>query len=530
MTSLISSRFAVNIRLYLFKLIAAISYYLAIIVLSEATLAQSFLQTGRFDCNAIHVDPVIWACPPSVPFPKPFGDQPSIALAFDHIPSVKDDPDRGQGNLKVAVTAVSPTSFSASVTSTGGIPNLPVTVGITWAAVGSERFTGQARAKYLVLSVIYAPPGTDGGHSTSSVSYASGSTTGTSTGASKSFKVNNKISLDTSGGILGSGGAVGVSFDWSHNTTDSQLLDIKKSTATTISRTGPSSDGIDHDEDAIYLLLSPTIDLSLSPSTAEWTLGSAQGAIQYVYVGQLNGHSTMPPGLASALKASGITPQDYPSILAQDPLASSPSLAPPRYLYLNMEYPYIPPYAQSDPVPTITTTIADSTTETASSDMEDSYGVGISLSGSEGFGETAKVALKDESSWQWTSKSTKSASAATSQTASVTIGGPGFHYPGPTLVKIYLDTLFHTFAFALVPADQQHLALKGTVVNTAGRPVPYSEVGLVQGNVHWRTFTDSKGTFMFHGDLDGPVQINSGGVHIQVPDVHAAANTKIIIP
>lgn len=90
--------------------------------------------------------------------------------------------------------------------------------------------------------------------------------------------------------------------------------------------------------------------------------------------------------------------------------------------------------------------------------------------------------------------------------------------------------MFHTFAFALVSADQEHVALKGKVVNTAGRPVPHSEVGLMQGNAHWRTFTDSEGTFVFHGDLNGSVQINSGGVHLEIPDVKAAANTKIIIP
>jgi hypothetical protein len=47
--------------------------------------------------------------------------------------------------------------------------------------------TGTVTLKYKVLTVLYAPPGTNGGMSTSQVSYSSGSTTGSTTTATSSF-------------------------------------------------------------------------------------------------------------------------------------------------------------------------------------------------------------------------------------------------------------------------------------------------------------------------------------------------------
>src|SRR5262249_11550776 len=116
------------------------------------------------------------------------------------------------------------------------------------------------------------------------------------------------------GGLLGSA-EVGVSFGYGVSTSDSRSLDIKKSTSTEISDSGPSRDGIDHDHDLIYLWLNPTIDLQLTPTSAAWNLGdNPQADIQYVYVGWLKDPSHIPPGVVQRLQAHGITPQDYAEI------------------------------------------------------------------------------------------------------------------------------------------------------------------------------------------------------------------------
>jgi hypothetical protein len=106
---------------------------------------------------------------------------------------------------------------------------------------------------------------------------------------------------------------------------ESQSLDIKKSTSSEISYSGPSSDGIDHDRDIIYLWLNPTINLQLTPTSAAWNLGDNPRAdIQLVYVGWLKDPSKMQrdaPGVVQRLQTYGITPADYPEILKADPFA-----------------------------------------------------------------------------------------------------------------------------------------------------------------------------------------------------------------
>ena len=143
----------------------------------------------------------------------------------------------------------------------------------------------------MVLTVVYAPPGTNGGHSASSVSYQSGSTTGTVTSSSRSFKDGVSASVEASGSIFGNGGGVGVAFDYS-NSTDSESVEIKKSVTATISQAGPSQDGINHDQDEIWLLLRPTINLALSDSTTDWMLANTNATVQVLTCGVVEWPST----------------------------------------------------------------------------------------------------------------------------------------------------------------------------------------------------------------------------------------------
>lgn len=398
----------------------------------------------------------------------------------------------------------------------------------TWLAVGPKLHQGAVTPKYLVLTVIYAPPGTNGGHSSSSVSYSAGSTTGTTTSASQSFKQANSLSLEASGGFLGNGGGAGLSFDWSHSSTDTQSLDIKKSTTSTINRTGPSQDGINHDEDAIYLLLNPTINLDLSSSSARWALANTRSPIQYVYVGWLNGHVKMPTNISSALSMAGISPSDYKDILARDPLANgSNTLDSARFVPINTTFPYEPPYASTDPVPTITTNITDSSTQTVGSEVDDTYKVGLSVSTSGNYLDFAKASLKDTASWEWTNKSSISNSTGTVQTASVTVGGPAFGYTGPTLMELYIDTIYHTFAFAVVPVQAQEASLKGAVVASTGAHLASTEVILTVNGIKHRTFTNSKGEYVFWGHAKGAATVQAAGVTRHLSDLNATKTLTI---
>jgi hypothetical protein len=58
--------------------------------------------------------------------------------------------------------------------------------------------------------------------------------------------------------------------------------------------------------------------------------------------------------------------------------------------------------------------------------------------------EFAKLTLKETASWEWTNKSSQSSSSGRTESASVTIGGPGFGYnANVTDIQVYFDTLYH---------------------------------------------------------------------------------------
>lgn len=496
-----------------------------------ACFAQSntFTQVGTWQCT---VPPAggaplgPYACP-RVTFPQQFGATPSIvSIACWSYNGV------GHGSgcdaSGGAVTAPDSTGFTPQGYCCGARGT--TTYSGSWIATGPVLLYGTAVAKYIVLTVVYAPPGTNGGHSTSSVSYSAGSTTGTTTSASQSFKVSNSLSFEASGGFLGNGGGGGLSFGFSNDTTDTQSLDIKKSLNSNIGRNGPSQDGINHDEDAIYLLLNPTVNLSVSSSSASWLLANSSSPIQYVYVGWLNGHTPMPPNIATVLGSAGITSSDYPVILARDPLASGGTIDPNRFVPLNTTFPYEPPYASTDPVPVITTTISDASTQTTTSEVTDTYTVGLTLSSTGSILDFEKDTLKDTASWEWTNKSTQSSSAESAQTASVTIGGPAFGYTGPTVLEVYEDQIYHTFAFNLEPLALEEIGLTGTVTGSDGMPIGNREVVLTSKRRTYRTFTDARGQYTFIGNITGPVTVQCAGQNTSVNQTGAARKLDIKLP
>jgi hypothetical protein len=397
---------------------------------------------------------------------------------------------------------------------------------------------GTVTPKYYVLTVVYSPPGTQGGRSSSSVVYGASSTTGTTTSSSNSFKQNYSVSVNAGGGFLGSVQG-GLSFSYGRSTTDSQSLEIKKSGNTTIRADGPSQDGINHDHDLIYLWLNPKILLSMTSSSAAWTFtGTDTAEIQYVYVGWLKDPSKMPPGVTQALSRHGITAdKDFADILRRDPFAGGrrvplpvvpQPLDPARFQSVHTTFPYEPPYSATDPVPTYTFSLANSSTSTVGTSTQDDYKVGVSVSGGVDFLGLAKSSLKTEDSWNWTNTSSQASSAGTSESATVTIGGPAFGYTGPTEMEVYYDTVYKTFLFR--PLEGVVVAFKGTVATSAGKPLPMREVSMIANGVHYRTFTNAKGEYRFFGSIRGPVKIQAGGTTKTLREVRPDTSVDLRVP
>lgn len=415
----------------------------AIAAPANTTLSQSGSSSLQFTQDHIGTTEQM------VTFMEPFGGIPSVSVV----------PQPGQIYLTCphaiphghwAVKNITRQSFTAYLT--GGC----VSSGLkfNWTAAGPKLFNGYVIPSYLIIAIVYAPPGTKGGHSTNSVNYQNGSTLGVSTSASQSFTQGTAISVEASGGVLAKGDA-GVSFEISNSVTDTDTLDIKKTVNSSIISSGPASDGIDHDEDQIWLLLTPKVSVSVSTDMALWDVSPDSGTMQYVHVGWLNGHQPMPPGLKRALDSAGITQDIYPDILSHDPAVTSPpSRLPDRYTFIT-KLPYEPPYGQADTAPTYTYTLSNAETSGHTHEMDDSIKVTASFGGGADFAGMANLKFKATSSWQWTNKDSLTRSTGTTQSAQLTLGGPAFGYPGPTATAVYIDNVYHTFAFELVNSDTQ---------------------------------------------------------------------------
>jgi hypothetical protein len=420
----------------------------------------------------------------------------------------------------MAVSNVTTLGFRVTVTAQFFPANgSPVSLTIYWTAKGVVLEQGSATANYLVLTVLYAPPGTDGGKSSSSVNYTSTSIAGTTISSDQTFKDEQSVSVDLSG-TGGSGGA-GGGFDVAGSTTDSQSLQVKNSVTHTLSQTGPSQDGINHDSDEIWLLLKPTINVGVSSSTTRWSLAAADAnaTLTYVYVGWLNGHEAMPPQSLGLLQSAGITPQDYPVIMARDPLATGSSVDPSRFLTEGAPYPYLPPLKPTDPVPQQTLTLGTNQIATSGMSVEDSYSVQMSVNGGVNFLDLFSAKITAKGTWTWTSKSTNMASFETSSAATATIGGPAYGYPGGALIQVYYDNVYNTFAFIENSTNSNPVALEGTLVDIHGAPVSNQRITLAAGNSIRRTFTDANGRFTFLGAINEKVTVSAPGVTQVLPNL-----------
>jgi hypothetical protein len=363
--------------------------------------------------------------------------------------------------------------------------------------------TGSARLPYVVLFVLYAPPGANGGKSGSSVDYGNGSTTGATTNLSQSFKAG--VSINASAGLVGNQGSVTVSA--STQTTDSASLDIKKTATFDISVGGPPADGIDHSKDRIYLWLNPLLTFTIDPeNNLNWQLGAAGPTmiIQYLEVAWLKNPALIPAGVQQQLTAAGVKPADYANILQTNPFASgAAAIDSNRFLPTSQSFPYEPPDSASDPVPVQKYVQTNTVTNTATHTVQTQYGVSLSAEGGFNLG-VIKASLKVTDTFEWTNTSTSTTTNGSSQSATVAVGGPAVGYTGPTDVLVYWDTVYNSFMFAF-PAVAA--SVSGVLMDKLGKPVPHTAVTLSSGPHTFKTFTDSKGRYRFYGAPAGQVKI-----------------------
>lgn len=373
---------------------------------------------------------------------------------------------------------------------------------------------------YYVLAVIYSPPGrTGGGGGTSSVSYGQGSTFSTFTESTRSFKQSYSVKATLSIPLidkvfdLNPGGNAGYTI----TTTDRNSLAMSRSSTTTITHVGPPLDGIDHDEDEIYLWLNPRVHLGDHAGTTLWTLDinptnhtSTDMDIQYVKVGWLRGTLPMPPGVANELAHHGITPAHYSDILAHDEFANgNTAVDPDQFVRTGTTFPYEPPTSPNGTPDSFQLTLTNAHTDmySTSKTRDTTIGTSIGVSVPPAFG----LRFEASGQWTWTSTTTRTTTSAATETATATVKGPSFGYTGPTNVAVYYDTMYKTFLFEFIrtPAPVLH----GRVLSRELAPIAHLPVYLRIGDVEYNTITNRNGEYRFFDHPAGPATVRLSDEH-----------------
>jgi hypothetical protein len=322
---------------------------------------------------------------------------------------------------------------------------------------------------FYVTHVIYAPPG-----KSSSIEYSKTSTVGTTASSSKGFKSEYSVTATAGGGILGVDAEVSVTGGTEFGTTRSDSVDISTTYTNGLSKKG-QVDVVDHNYDEIMIIMKPKLDVTVQPpgqvstqkGSVKWKFGTQDtnhGIPMRLYAGWLNNAMQMPSNVRSTLSFYGITSDKYGKILAADPLFTgvTPNMTmdPARFEPVGT-FPYVPPYAEGDEASTRTYSVEHSTTNTRGMESSRDYSVGVSVEGSADWG-VLKASLKVEGSWTWSNTYGMETTMGSGSTDSFTLGQPEFGYTGPTLVRVYVDKVYKTYAFTLdYPQGERNLALGG---------------------------------------------------------------------
>jgi hypothetical protein len=358
--------------------------------------------------------------------------------------------------------------------------------------------SGFIEPKYVVLTVMYAPPG-----SASNVTYGNSTMLGTSSTVSNSFTNDVRVtsSIDTGFSLFGllsnhltltSSGQLTQQND----TSSSVALNETTNMSTTIRGPASSAVGLDHDEDIIWVWLNPAVGFNIDSTGTNfgWTgfafdQNDPAGTTDIIGipVKYLDGHAPMPSNIADVLarrwaprtlctsadpacgvdgtKDPGLDASDLANILKADPFsnpsyvinipAGSNCTADGRFCRTsNPNLQYSPPPPGGQPV-TQTYSIQHQATATQGQGATDTRAVGIGTQGDVHVNFfihfTAKLNVNDTLTWQnkWNATSTNQ----TGQTASASITGPSSadNYTGPVEFDIFQDNIYGTFMFGFIP-------------------------------------------------------------------------------
>jgi len=351
--------------------------------------------------------------------------------------------------------------------------------------------TGSISPKYVVLGVIYNPPGPQ-----SFVDYGTSTLLGTSTSLSSSFtnavsetvtvsvSTNDLFGIDPSSLNLPNAG-VSTSFstsDTQEQDTSSSVM-INKTSSTDLKVFGPTSGavGLNHDFDLVKIWLNPVVNFKFTDASHVqvtsnfWDVHDPCDCMDIVLIPliELKNPSliTNPNELnqlarrwASNLQdgsAPGLTNADLLAIAAADPFsdpAYSPTLAPGapcttdgRFCKsINTNVQYSVPVQGEGPI-TNAYSWNYTVTDTTGRGAKDTHSVGytIDTNFSAGFLGDWSIDIKNSQTLTWVNAWSTLNTNTTGQSATASITGPAFadNYTGPTEFILMQDNIYNSFMF-----------------------------------------------------------------------------------
>jgi len=399
--------------------------------------------------------------------------------------------------------------------------------------------------RYLVLSLLYAPPGLQ-----SSAGYSQTNTEGTTISVSSSIGGGFQVSASASGGLIDQA-TIGTSFQTSLSAQSTSSLQITAS-STSGAQVGSSSDAVKHVNDRFFLLLNPVVTITQTgPKSANFTVSTPAGQpmdVIDVSLAEAQNPKSIPTGKMNPQQVHGITlpglngltSNDWSQIVLLDPFAAAPVTASPadtkRFRYVDtepLEGPDQPggsavkyPFNESDGI-----ALTAGQGETISTSVSLSAGAKIDIPGV----FTLQVNATTSNLWSWSSST--SASSGKSNQESVTFGTS----PVGCLeyVDIYTDLVYHTFVYVTPhPEDcpstpkpnqmRNQYLLSGVVSDQTGKPLPHElvTIKLTDGSVR-RIYTSTHGLYQLYSAVAGAATVGAvGGTKTVVLSAsqHASSN------
>jgi hypothetical protein len=336
---------------------------------------------------------------------------------------------------------------------------------LTVSATGTAVSYGSINPKYVVLSVVYAPPG----HK-STVDYGTSTSMGTSNSFEQSFSNSTTItqSFNATIPLFGSVDRKN-SVSWTQTADSTSSVTVNKSTSDDLIVPGPVSDdaGIDHDYDQILVWVNPVAEFTLTgPNSAQWNYAFDQRDpanemdVVPLYVTWLKNPSTIPAGVASTIARTwasnnadgsgpGLTTADFAAILARDPFANGQTTIDSTRFDLEAGHTffYVPPPCGGQP-DTQTYKESYQMTSNTGTTATDTYSVSYSESSQPSFLNWLQSNFTASQTLTWTNKWGHQTTQGSGEFANLSITGPGdCTYAGKTDAQVYQDNVYGTYLF-----------------------------------------------------------------------------------